>query len=404
MLLTYFVAKHKILFWLLPLRFSISHNNSSLNTKLRNPLSITPHTMSGDEASTPSATPKPSATAADSPLKLKTAVEALSSIVPSLSRLTPASLPTSPDLYPQISALLRQPNSGAGDNNLCRWLYDTFQSGVGDLQLLVLRFIPIIAGVYLSRVADRKPQAGFEAVLLAVYAHETTSRAGKPVSITIPDLTQPSVYHEGSVKTSGKGTSTPNSAATEPETAVVSPALEPHGTVRSTRRARIVSVALELFYAKIGQMPVSSKIDFCEFCKMWAGQDGEMYKKFEEGGEKTEEEEEEEGKKEEEAVGSDVAVEKRVKVEGRVPLCWELLQPVMRILGHCLLGPNNNKEVELFEKANEACRSLFSRSMHDVNPKAILPMRSLMRLSKTVMPNNDNLDPTELPFSDVISL
>ncbi|BAT97910.1 hypothetical protein VIGAN_09149500, partial [Vigna angularis var. angularis] len=121
------------------------------------------------------------------------------------------------------------------------------------------------------------------------------------------------------VKTSGKGTSTPNSAASEPETAVVSPALEPHGTVRSTRRARIVGVALELFYAKIGQMPVSSKIDFCEFCKVWAGQDGEMYKKFEEGGEKSEEEEE--GRKEEEeAVGSDVAVEKRVKVEGRVPL------------------------------------------------------------------------------------
>lgn len=137
---------------------------------------------------------------------------------------------------------------------------------------------------------------------------------------------------------------------------------------------------------------------------MWAGQDGEMYKQFEEGGEKDEDEEEEGKRKELEAVSSEVVVEKKAKVEGRVPLCWELLQPVMRILGHCLLGPNNNREVELFDKANEACRCLFSRSMHDVNPKAILPMRSLMRLSKTVMPNNNNVDPTDLPFSDVISL
>ncbi|ESW13578.1 hypothetical protein PHAVU_008G208200 [Phaseolus vulgaris] len=350
--------------------------------------------MSGDEATTPSAKPKASATATDSPLKMQTAVDSLSSIVPSLSKLTPASLLTSPDLYSKISALLRQPNSGAGDNNLCRWLYDTFQSGVVDLQLLVLRFLPVIAGVYLSRVADRKPQAGFEAVLLALYAYETTSRAGKPVSITIPDLSQPSVYHEATAKTPGKGPA--NSAATDPEIAVVSPALEPHGTVRSTRRARIVGVALELFYAKIGHMPVSSKTDFCEFCKVWAGQDGEMYKNFEEG-EMCKKLEDGGAKEEEEGV-----VEKKNRVEGRVPLSWELLQPVMRILGHCLLGPNNNKHVELCNKANEACRSLFSRSMHDVNPKAILPMRSLLRLSKTVMPNHP--DPTELPFSDVISL
>ncbi|KAK7300336.1 hypothetical protein RJT34_11179 [Clitoria ternatea] len=338
-----------------------------------------------DEESSPTAGAG-AATATNSPEKIQTAVESLTAIVPSLS-ITSQSLLSNPNLYPQISTLLRKPNSGSGDNNLCRWLYDTFQSGVPDLQLLVLRFLPLIAGVYLSRVADRKPQAGFEAVLLALYAHETTSRAGQAVTVTIPDLTQPSVYHES--KTPIK------SNATEPNLAVVSPTLEPHGTVRSTRRARIVGVTLELFYSKIAHMPASSKVDFCEFCRIWAGQDGDMYKNFEEN-------ENGNGSENREKEGSEMVVPK--KVEGRVPLPWELLQPVMRILGHCLLGPNNNKEVELFGAASEACRCLFARGTHDVNPQAILPMRSLLRLSKTVMPNSNALDPTELPVTDVISL
>ncbi|KAL9316098.1 hypothetical protein ACSQ67_017099 [Phaseolus vulgaris] len=336
--------------------------------------------MSGDEATTPSAKPKASATATDSPLKMQTAVDSLSSIVPSLSKLTPASLLTSPDLYSKISALLRQPNSGAGDNNLCRWLYDTFQSGVVDLQLLVLRFLPVIAGVYLSRVADRKPQAGFEAVLLALYAYETTSRAGKPVSITIPDLSQPSVYHEATAKTPGKGPA--NSAATDPEIAVVSPRWSPTAPCGPRAVPALWAWRWNSSTRRSGTCRCPQRSIFASFARCGQGKT-----KLEDGGAK----EEEEG-----------VVEKKNRVEGRVPLSWELLQPVMRILGHCLLGPNNNKDVELCNKANEACRSLFSRSMHDVNPKAILPMRSLLRLSKTVMPNHP--DPTELPFSDVISL
>ncbi|KAL2316946.1 hypothetical protein Fmac_030822 [Flemingia macrophylla] len=322
------------------------------------------------------------ATSTDSPEKLKAAIASLSSMVPSLGSTTPSSLLTSPEIYPQISSLLRKPNSGAGDSNLCRWLYDTFQSGVPELQLLVLRFLPVIAGVYLCRVADRKPQAGFEAVLLALYAHETASRAAQPVTVTIPDLANPSIYHDAS---SSKAPQTKDADAAV--TAVVSPALEPHGTVRSTRRARIVGVALELFFARIRHMPVASKVEFCRFCKTWAGQDGDMYRKLEE---------------EEEEEGGEKVVAQEKKVEGRVPLPWELLQPVLRILGHCLLGPHN-RDVELFEAASDACRSLFARSMHDVNPKAILPIRSLMRLSKDVLHRNP-LDPTELPFSDVISL
>ena len=351
--------------------------------------------MSDDEATATTPTSSTVTFTPNSSDKIQSALQSLCTIVnPTLSitsSTTPLSILNELEIYNQIATLLRQPSSGAGDNNLCRWLYDTFQSNVADLQLTVLRFLPIIAGVYLSRVADRKPQAGFEAVLLPLYAHETTSRAGEAVTITIPDMSHPSVYHESKAVVN-------KNSGTDLDIVVLSPLLEPHGTVRSTRRARIVGIAFELFYSKISQMLVAPKIDFCKFCKIWAGEDGDMYKNFEDEDEDDEEDEEENNEVELEKEGE--GGEEFVK-SGRVPMPWELLQPVLRILGHCLLGPNN-KDTMLFEKASEACRCLFARAMHDVNPKAILPMRSLLRLSKNV--DVDDIDPTEPPKTDVITL
>ncbi|CAL9765641.1 unnamed protein product [Musa acuminata subsp. burmannicoides] len=165
----------------------------------------------------------------------------------------------------EVSIRLRRHGSGAGDDNLCRWLYDTFQSNDPDLQLVVLTFTPTIAGVYLLRAISREPLAGFEAVLLALYAYETVIRGGDPETVNLPNLANPSVYHEAKAP--------PKKGAVELDVAVVSPALEPYGTVRSTKRARIVGVALELYYSKISSMPLSSKLAFCEFCMVWAGQD-----------------------------------------------------------------------------------------------------------------------------------
>lgn len=314
--------------------------------------------------------------------KIQSAIQSLSSfttIPPSLiSSQDPAfSLLHDPHVSSQISSLLRHPDSGAGDNNLCRWFYDTFQSTSPQLQLVVLRFLPIIAGLYLSRVPLRKPLAGFEAVLLALYAHETTSRNGQAITVNIPDLSISSVYHE--TKESSRNNST------DLNLAVISPSLEPHGTVRSTRRARIVGVALELYFSKISLIPVGSKIDFCKFCEVWAGQDGDMYKEIEG-----------------EAGDGGGGGEEKGKKEGRIPLPWELLQPALRILGHCLLGPQKDKE--LWDATCAAIRSLYARSLHDVNPKAILATGSLLRLSKIGMNSQNEIDYTEISMSNVISL
>ncbi|MED6168336.1 hypothetical protein PIB30_010666 [Stylosanthes scabra] len=345
-----------------------------------------PKTARTSATTTSTTTAKPATTNLANSDQIKSALQSLSSI---LSSPLPSHDPSA--VYLHISALLRRPNSGTGDNNLCCWLYNTFQSNVPDLQLLVLRFLPLIAGLYLCRIHNRQPnQAGFEPILLAIYAHETASRAAQPVTVTLPDLSHPSPYYDSKTPPPSK------SSATDLNLAVVSSTLEPHGAVRSTRRARIVGVALELFFSKISSMPVESKVDFCEFCKIWAGQDGSMYKYFEEEGIteiKNDVKEKEKGKGKGKG-GGKKGEETAAAAEGRIPMPWELTQPVVRILAHCLMEPGNRNEA-VFAAANEACRCLFARSMHDVNPMAILAMRSLLRLSKTL---DDDFDPTELPF------
>ncbi|WCJ19644.1 hypothetical protein M5689_001928 [Euphorbia peplus] len=394
-------------------------------------------------AATTSTVGQDPSSSADHSEKIQSAIQSLSSITPIppsiLQSRTPAlTLLHDPQISAQVTALLRQPDSGAGDNQLCRWFYDTFQANVPPLHLLVLRYLPVIAGLYLSRIPQRKPLAGFEAVLLALYAYETTTRNGQAITVNIPNLTNSSIYHE--TKDSTKNMSS------ELNIAVISATLEPHGTVRSTRRARIVGVALELYFSKIASIPLDSKIDFCDFCELWAGQKGDMYKDddektivFKNDSEeqklavtKTDDEhsvvkkdddessvvkneddepssvaKKEKGKVNEDGENDvvegkkDVVERKEEKKEGRIYLPWELMQPVMRILSHCLMGPH--KDEKLIEAARSACRSLYARSLHDINAKAILATGSLLRLSKLAkVKNEDEIDYTEIQFSSVI--
>ncbi|KAL5764943.1 hypothetical protein ACOSQ2_017537 [Xanthoceras sorbifolium] len=353
-----------------------------------------------DSPSSPTAAAAPAAAAAPdlasasirSTFKAQSAIESLSSIITNVpDSPNPAfALLHDPEIASQISSLLRQPDAGTGNNNLCRWLYDTFQSTDPQLQLVVLRYLPIVAGIYLSRVTLRKPLAGFEAVLLALYAHETTSRSGQPVTVNIPDLSQPSIYHESKAPVKNN--------SMDLNLAVICPSLEPHGTVRSTRRARIVGVALELYHSKISQLPVASKIDFCEFCEAWAGGDQDVVVNGENGGESSS--------------SSSSSSGKLGKEEGRrIPLSWELMQPILRILGHCMLGPevqqknnNNNNNKQLFDAASCACKSLYARSLHDVNPKAMLATGSLLSLARLALDSNNDIDYTEIRMTNVISL
>lgn len=125
-------------------------------------------------------------------------------------------------------------------------------------------------------------------------------------------------------------------------------------------------------------------MDFCEFCQIWSGQDNEVQKESDHGGEES------------------VSGKLRVGKEGMIHLPWELLQPVLRILGHCLLGPNSNPI--LFEAASGACRSLYRRFLHDINPKAILATESLLKLAKLTLNSKNDIDYTEIPDTALITI
>ncbi|PIN07043.1 putative beta-catenin-Tcf/Lef signaling pathway component DRCTNNB1A [Handroanthus impetiginosus] len=346
--------------------------------------------------------------------KARSRIQLLSSLLPSspededpISSLADTDRPArslllSSAAYLSLSAALSSPSSGSGDDPLCHWLYDTYLSSDPDLRLVVLSYLPLISSIYLHRIhypASDSPVSlsGFEAVLLALYSSETKARNGKPVTVSIPDLSQPSLYQSPD---NPAKPSNPNSKSSKPLVGVMSPPLEPQIAVKSTKRACIVGAALDCYYKQISQMPSWSKLDFCKFATDWAGQSCPCTSEFDQKPENVVAKNG--GQENNNGFGDDIRVEadeiesvaERVKdldiengnsaevgeEDARIPLPWELLQPVLRILGHCLLGPLNVDEVK--NAASVAVRHLYARASHDLVPQAILATRSLIQLER----------------------
>ncbi|KAK4743248.1 hypothetical protein SAY87_001249 [Trapa incisa] len=369
------------------------------------------NTSPSSSSSTPSTAPKPPAAvaaASDDPMhswwesisKARSRIHALSSILPpsdflSLSSLADSDRPalsllSSSETYSAISSAFTATLSGSGSDPLCQWLYDTYLSSDPQLRLVVLSYLPLLAGLYLTRIhSDPSPSlAGFEAVLLAIYNAEVKARSGKPITISIPDLSQPSLYHTPRNKPPPLGSNQSSSVG------IICPPLEAQVAVKSTQRAMIVGIALYCFYRQIFQMPAWSKLDICRFAANWAGQDCPCRKEFDSEDESDEQPQGKENSPHEIEVDADDVVEEfgRLKFSqngndgivetkgARIPLPWELLEPVLRILAHCLLAPLNSQEV--ISAASIAVRSLYARASHDLVPQAILATRSLIQADK----------------------
>eukprot|EP00250_Pteridium_aquilinum_P013058 c21104_g3_i1 orf=66-1532(+) len=356
-----------------------------------------------------------------------------------------------------ILTRLISPSSGHGQDPICHWLYDTFETGEPDLQAIVLRFIPAICGLFLPRVTSHVEGslAGFEAVLLALYTAEAKARNGRSLVVHVADLSQPSLYHTPRI---------PSYSRVEPRIGRISAALEPQDAVRATKRACIVGIALDLFYRRIAFMPSEAKIEACQCALRWAylscSKDQESMDATEDGdastingnGERVLDSNYYLGTPsptrqvpEIEIVGpgelffgnkspshwsssqhylhSHVVTEmssspkwspalKDSPIEpsraqmsnqvslptlqnnntqldfvsllmqagngARVQLSWELLQPLLKILGHCLLAPSNSVGVK--EAASAAIGALHRRAFHDLLPEAMLATQSLLRL------------------------
>ncbi|KAI4296338.1 hypothetical protein L6164_036304 [Bauhinia variegata] len=390
--------------------FHLNHHNNNSSPSSSNSSSTTTNPPKPSTPPTSFATTTTNAT--DDPMhswwesisKARLRIHALGNILPSsfsdaLMTLADSDRPalsllSSPIAYSAISDFLSSPDSGSGSDPLCQWLYDTFLSSDPHLRLVVLSYLPLLSGLYLTRIHTSTSNslsalslAGFEAVLLAIYATETKIRGGKPVLVTIPDLSQPSIYHTP-MRTSSAGVVNESKLSV----GVMSAPLEPQNAVKSTKRACIVGVALACYYKQISQMPSWSKLKLCEFAAGWAGQDCLCRREFGSGDE-TEINGFSNGLALKDADEIEEVVEEMGKLEiqkddfaldsskgARIPLPWELLQPVLRILGHCLLGPLNSEDVK--DAASTAVRCLYARASHDLVPQAILATRSLIQLDR----------------------
>ncbi|GKV01431.1 hypothetical protein SLEP1_g13982 [Rubroshorea leprosula] len=297
------------------------------------------------------------------------------------------SLLTSKEAYSLIASCLSSSVSGASSDPFCHWLYDTYISSILSLRLFSLSFLPIISNLYLSRFATDlpspiTPSAGFEAILLAFYNSQIQSQNYESRSISLPDLTKPSIYHSPSElkfnqsvrldKIVEENMSPDTSTSSRSSLGVKS--LEPQITIKSTQRPLIVGLAFDCYHQHIAEIPVWSKIDFCEVVAAWAGQCN-----CSKGNENDNRCESENIVKEMRRLeigkgGSNLECEKGVKIL----LPWELLQPILKILGHCLMGPFCPEEVK--SSASVAVRRIYARVSHDLNPQAILATRCLIQL------------------------
>ncbi|CAK9881607.1 unnamed protein product [Sphagnum jensenii] len=283
---------------------------------------------------------------------------------------------------------LAESTSGRGNDEMCQWLFDTYQTEDMELQAVVLRFIPTLCGLYLPHAVScpDEPLAGFEAVLLALYATELRARNGAPLLINIPSLSQPSPYHTPH-KTS-------RSSAQLQQVGEVSSALEPQVAIKSTKRASIVGVALELFWRRIVAMPLKAKLDLCHYAKVWAVQGCSWVNDVDAISKLTILPSQSISTSQSEAgvvvstPDSPTAANYHEVGEfqypgdqldaPRVTLDQDILRPIFKVLGHCLMGPTSPPELRA--AAVDAARALYVRASHALNPEAILASRSLLRL------------------------
>lgn len=393
----------------------------------------------------------------------------LSSLEALLDSESPAKCLLQDDSVAQaILTHLSNPFSGHGQDALCQWFYDTFETEEPDLQAVVLRYIPAICGLYLPRMMMQRDEslAGFEAILLAIYNVETKARNGSPLAIRIPDLSQPSLYHAPRIPSNSPG---------EPQISRISATLEPQDAVRATKRACIIGAAVDLFCRRIAFMPSEAKLEACQCAlrlaslscyKEQESTDGDSSIMNGSSGERvldsnyylstpslrrqgpeieiagpgelflgnknsshgvslnhphpyaapdaslkpsmsstqtptvkpspTEESSQEQSSTEvlqlaTQSHGAKAYFARALMQAGngeRIYLSWELLQPLLKILGHCLLAPMNPEGVR--EAASAAINAMHQRAFHDVVPEAMLATQSLMRLhmaTKNVSPN-----------------
>nr|CAG4637653.1 EOG090X02H3 [Chydorus sphaericus] len=111
--------------------------------------------------------------------------------------------PVHPDIIEAIYSLFEEWKGNKElVNSLCLRLFGYYRSEGVESKVFVLQFVPSLVYSYLSAIAqgDRKDVGSIQTLLLALYNLEAGGEAQSPKvhSFRVPNIAQPSVYHDTS--------------------------------------------------------------------------------------------------------------------------------------------------------------------------------------------------------------
>eukprot|EP00744_Colponema_vietnamica_P014744 GILI01020640.1.p1 GENE.GILI01020640.1~~GILI01020640.1.p1 ORF type:complete len:329 (+),score=91.74 GILI01020640.1:49-1035(+) len=157
------------------------------------------------------------------------------------------------NLVAAVTALLAVPEAL---ESVCGWMFDWYNLEI--LRPFVLRFLPSVLWIYLSRHLNGEDTSLFETLLLRIYSFEEESHRAAPEHLIAPALACSSVFHSSpAAPTFPKGT-TPLAPAPKFEPEIVDVVIPAISRISASNRADLFRVVLMKFSAHVSSLPSST--------------------------------------------------------------------------------------------------------------------------------------------------
>lgn len=259
------------------------------------------------------------------------------------------------ELGDAISTRMERNDTGTEKCGLCRWFYGWFQTGNEGMQLFVLRYVPVMVWLYLSRSAVDINVAGFEACLKLICNDFAAQKTG--TAFSIPDLAVSSDFHSASDAAKAFAFKDCDPRSPSSETEVLG-----NGVVKPVERPLLCVGALQQILPRLHLLTDSGLLQVCTLstrlattgCR-WVGKAS--------------------------AVVIEAAREERCgfsppeRTCGQLLLPSELYQMLARLLGYCLV---TSSSPEVRAASASSVQALEARATFDLVPDSLLLMQTLL--------------------------
>ncbi|KAK3274346.1 hypothetical protein CYMTET_17462, partial [Cymbomonas tetramitiformis] len=165
------------------------------------------------------------------------------------------------ELGDAISTRMERNGTGTEKCGLCRWFYGWFQSGNEGMQFFVLRYVPVMAWLYLSRSAVDVNVAGFEACLKLICNDLAAQKTGT-AAFSIPDLAVPSDFHSDNHSASA-ATNTFAFKDCDPRSPSSETELLGNAAVKPVERPLLCVGALQQILPRLHLLPEAGLLQIC---------------------------------------------------------------------------------------------------------------------------------------------